>query len=217
MLLSIIYITVFLATIPYTYKVVRLGHLTMAANVYIFPLTYILGDVVTEVYGYKISRNLLWCSIVSELLFGAIMTVISYTPSYGLHNHQQAYDFILRPDFYAVIGGTLGILSGDFLNIYILSKLKVIYRGKWFLFRSVFSSALGELLTLLISGAIVFFHFLNVQEFFAFIFSMFIFQLIYIGIGAVPAYILSGILKKAEDVDIYDVGIEYNPFKFTAD
>jgi len=215
LLLATLYITALLATIPVAYRLVGLGHFaTVSASIFLFPITYTLGDIIAEVYGYQAARQVIWCAILADLLFAFAVTGVIHIPSTSNSMHQAAFIFVLGSSIRLVLGGVLGILVGEFLNIYVLTKLKILTRGRYFWLRSLGSSFIGEFLTLSVCIVIAFHGRKPFPTIIKVICSMYVVEMCYLFIGVWPASIIAFLLKRAEGVNVFDIGTTFNPFKY---
>lgn len=149
-LIAMLYITVDLASMVFAYKIIKVGSIIGAASSLIFPLTYSIMDLITEVYGYKIAQRMIWYGFFCDLIFGILALSISCIPSI---NEQQtaAYVMVLGTLLRAVAAQTLGVLTGALINIHLISKWKKLTNGKYFWLRSIGSSCIGEAIMLIVS------------------------------------------------------------------
>lgn len=212
-LIIMAYFTATLAADVVAFKFVDIHGLVISGATIVFPLTYLFGDVITEVYGYNIARQVIWMSLIGELIFALIIRLILLTPYPHFANYQLAYNTAIAPMLMFVIGGVIGNIASSFLNVYLISKWKIILSGKHFWIRSVISTAVSELLIIGVAVAIGFSSRLTLHEEFSVFGWAYILEIIYAFIFVWPAVFVIHFLKNAEGLDSYDVGVSYNPFK----
>ncbi|MEM1244258.1 MAG: queuosine precursor transporter [Pseudomonadota bacterium] len=213
-LITVITTTCMLIAMLLPYKLVQLGPFIFPGGVLVFPLSYIFSDIITEVYGYTMARQLIWILILAMCLFASTIAISIHLPSPSTWHEQAAFDTVLGTNFRSFIGFTTGLLVSDFINVFIISKWKILTRGKYFWLRSIGSSAMGEAMFSIVTGLIVYVGVLSFHQFIHLTISVWLFKLIYTSIFTYPAYLIAKHLKRVEGVDVYDVNISYNPFRF---
>jgi len=186
----------------------------------IFPLAYVMGDLLTEVYGFKIARRAIWTGFIALSLSAFILFLLSVLPgeqAWESYAGSAAYDAILggMSTGGIVIASLAAYLTGNFFNSAILSRMKIMTKGKFLWMRTIGSSVIGELLDSFIFISIACLAGVFPWELFLMLsVTNFILKL-GIEILATPFCYLSVIkLKKAEGIDVYDRDIKYNPFGF---
>jgi len=142
---AILYCMTLVIPITLAYRPVTFGFFTsIPGGALIFPSTYLFGDIISEIYGYKIARQILWCSIGAEILFALSVTTVIHLPYpkdwQGYHEYLNVLGHSLR----FVTASILGTTISEFVNIYIISKSKIYCKGKHFWVRSLFSSVLSD-------------------------------------------------------------------------
>ncbi|OGT63240.1 MAG: hypothetical protein A3E85_06000 [Gammaproteobacteria bacterium RIFCSPHIGHO2_12_FULL_45_12] len=210
--LVMLYITVDLASLVYSYKEISLSFIIMMASSIIFPLTFIISDIVTEVYGYKIAKNMIWCGILCDFVFTILTYLVSLTPS-PTANQYNAYYVVLNPLLRAITAQTLGIFIGAFTNIYCMSKWKVILKGKHFWLRSIASSIIGEGFALIISVLIALGGILSIKTIMYVILYAYIYKMVFAVFVSPIGQMIAQLLKEKEGIDVYSYDKELNPFK----
>lgn len=194
-------------------KLIALGPIIVDGGVILFPLTYILGDILTEVYGYKYARRAIWLAFATMLFGVVIFTIVKTLPPAPDYTDQSSFEAIFG--FYPriVVASLAAFLIGLFVNSFILAKLKAQTKGKWLGLRLIASTAVGSLLDMISFALVAFGGILSASD-----------LLIYIAFGwvlkvGVEAILLPvtckiiSLIKKSEKVDIYDLKTNFNPFK----
>lgn len=214
-LIVMAYFTATLAADVVAFKFVSYDHIVISGATIVFPLTYLFGDVITEVYGYNVARQVIWLSLIGELLFAVIIRLIILMPYPHFADYHQAYDTAIAPMLMFVVGGVIGNIASSFLNVYLISKWKIVLSGRHFWLRSVVSTAISELIIIGVAVVIGFSSRLSFTQEFQVFGWAYLLEIIYAFIFVWPAVYVIRFLKKAEGLDSYDLGINYNPFKIT--
>src|ERR1043165_1076086 len=125
-------------------KTIQLGSVVLQAADLIFPVTYILGDVLTEVYGYKRARKAIWIGFTCNLFAVLAITLGQYLPANADWHDQAAYDAILGSQWRIVAASFAAYLFGEFINSYVLAKMKIWTAGKYLWTRTIGSTVIGQ-------------------------------------------------------------------------
>lgn len=149
-LIAMIYVAVDLSSMVFAYKIIEIGPLIGAASSLIFPLTYSIMDIIAEVYGHKMAKKIIWFAFACDFIFAILVLGVSQIPSSN-QTETITYMHIFSPLLRAVIAQMIGVLAGAFINIYLISKWKVLVNGRYFWLRSIGSSTIGEAVMLVIS------------------------------------------------------------------
>ena len=186
-----------------------------AGNLF-FPLSYIFGDILTEVYGYARARKVIWAGF-GGMLFAAVMSnvIIALPPS-----PSEPFNAPLQPALETVFGGTpriviasvLAFWAGDFVNSFVLAKMKLLTRGRWLWTRTIGSTVVGQGVDSLLFYPLAFLGVWSHASLLAVMAFNWIFK---VGVEAVmtPAtYAAVGYLKRAEQEDFYDSDTDFTPF-----
>ncbi len=199
--------------------------LAFDAGTILFPLSYIFGDVLTEVYGYRRGRRVIWMGFFCSGLMSLILWIVGKMPSeagWAGNVGMERYDLILGgvSSGAIVLASMVAYLAGEFSNSYILAKMKIATRGRWLWMRTIGSTLVGEGIdtTIFVSMATI----LGVAGFTSAIWlnlivTNYIFKC---GIEALmtPAtYAIVNFLKRVENSDYYDYNTNFNPFRISAE
>jgi len=210
--LSMLYLACELASLVLSYKIIKLPLFFGAAASLIFPITYTWNDIITEVYGFKTTKKIIWFVFVCDYLFVFLIFFAIQAPS-PLFHQEESYNLVLGSLWRSLSSEMIGVLVGAFINSAIISKWKIITHGRFFWFRSICSSAIGELIMLLISVPLALYGTLNTKEIITLILYAYSYKIIFAIIISGPANYLAHKLKSKEEIDIYDYNVSYNPFK----
>ena len=190
------------------------------AGTLLYPLSYIFGDIFTEVYGFRRSRRVIWTGFVILFLSSGLFWLISILPgeaTWQSYAGDKAYKAILggMSSGGIVVASLIGYWSGEFTNSYILAKMKILTKGRWLWTRTVGSTLVGQIVD---TGAFLLIATLAGVFPWSIFIQLFLTNYIFkcsVEILMTPAtYKICGWLKRTENVDFYDVGTSFNPFSF---
>lgn len=197
-----------------------IGPLFLPAAVIVFPISYIFGDILTEVYGYARTRQVIWIGFGCNLLAVAAIWAGGVLPeapfwNAGLydspHAAQAAYEAILGFTPRLLAASFAAYLAGEFLNSYVLARLKVATTGKWLWLRTISSTLVGQLADSGIFIAIAFSGILPLTALGRLVVTQWLFKCAY-EVAATPlTYAMVGALKRLEKEDHYDRDTNFNP------
>lgn len=193
-------------------KITQIGPLSLDGGTLIFPLTYIFGDILTEVYGFKKARKVIWLGVFANLLMAATFMVVGLLPSAPDWPNQGAYTAILGWTPRIVLASITAYFMGEFVNSVILSRLKVITKGRWLWSRTIGSTLVGQLIDTLIFITIAFAGALPNELLVSLIISNYLFKTGIEVLFTPITYKIVNFLKKAENEDHYDTNVVYTPF-----
>ena len=184
----------------------------------LFPISYIFGDILTEVYGFKKSRRVIWTGFFCLGLASVVFLLINALPGEATWQHyagDAAYVAILggMSSGGIVLGSLAGYWSGEFSNSIILARLKILTNGKFLWLRTISSTIVGELVDSLIFVAIAsIFGVFPWSLYVSLVLTNYLFKTSIEVLMTPVTYLLVTFIKKAEDVDFYDYGTNFNPF-----
>jgi len=208
--ITAVFITCLITANIIAVKLISLGPFVLPAAIFVFPLSYIVGDVLTEVYGYRTARRVIWLGFACNIIFVFFAWVGQLLPPAGFWEGQGAYEGILGFAPRLLAASFCGYLAGEFANSYIMAKLKIRTKGRWLWMRTIGSTIVGEGLD---SAIFITLAFIGTPSFAAvMILNHWLFK---VGIEAVLTPATYGIvnwLKRREGVDTYDYETKYNPF-----
>ncbi len=212
LLIAILYVTALMTANTVSSKLVELGPFIVAGGIVVFPVSYIFGDILTEVYGYKASRKIIWLGFLAQLLMVFFYLVVSRLPAPTFWTNQNAYDAILGFVPRLVFASMFAYLCGEFANSYVLSRMKVWMNGRALWMRTIGSTLVGEGIDSVIFGLIAFGGVLPFPALQTVILSGYILKVIYEILATPITYKIVRWLKTSEATDVYDRNIRYSPF-----
>ena len=192
-------------------KLVAFGPIITDGGAILFPLIYILNDILTEVYGYKQARRAIWIGFGVMILAVVCFTIVRYLPGAAEYTAQSAYEAVLGFFPRIVLASLAAYLVGSFLNSYVLAKLKIRTQGKKLWLRLVGSTAVGELFDTVVFALIAFGGILGFGDMMVFILVGWLFKT-GVEIVLLPlTYRVIAYFKKVENVDTYDAKTDFSP------
>jgi uncharacterized integral membrane protein (TIGR00697 family) len=193
------------------------GSLTFLAGVLFFPISYIFGDILTEVYGYGRDRRVVWAGFAA-LIFASLMAamVVHLPPSARSLADQPAVEAIFGNTPRIVVASILAFLCGTFVNSYVLAKMKIGTKGRWLWTRLVGSTLCGELVDSVLFTFLAFYGRMPLAHLTLIMFTQYALKSGWEFIATPLTYRVVAFLKKAEQEDYYDIGTNFTPFSLKA-
>ena len=195
-------------------KILVLWKFTFDGGTILFPLSYIFGDILTEVYGYQKSRRVIWTGFFSAALMSLVFYIVQILPPAADWGYQEAFENLLGFVPRIVLASLTAYFAGEFSNSFILSRMKIFTEGRFLWMRTIGSTLVGEGLDTMIFCFVAFYGVLPVSLLWAVIISNYIFKCGVEILFTPLTYAIVGFLKRRENEDHYDKGINYNPFIF---
>jgi uncharacterized integral membrane protein (TIGR00697 family) len=200
-----LFVSLFLIVNIIAQKIVPIGHVILTAADFIYPLNYALSIILTEVYGYAMSRRIIWLSFGCNFVVVLIIMFSITLPAASTWQFQEQYTILFGRTFVA-------FLVGEFIGTYILAKLKIATFGKHLWFRTFSATSIGQLIDSAIFTLIAFVNLMNWHDMIVLTISAYVFKIIYQIIITPGVYALADFLKKHEQIDIFDQNTNFNPF-----
>ncbi|MDD3861793.1 MAG: queuosine precursor transporter [Candidatus Gracilibacteria bacterium] len=210
---AIIFVSVLLISNVASSKILSFGVFDFDGGTILFPLSYIFGDILTEVYGYKRVRRIIWVGLLMNVLMAAVFVVVGWLPPSQDWGNQDAYMAILGWTPRIVFASVVAYFVGEFTNSYVLAKIKVWMKGKKLWVRTISSTIIGQGFDTLIFVLLAFYGVLPNSLLIAVIVSNYIFKVGVEVLFTPITYLIVGKLKKDEGVDVYDKDTNFNPFR----
>jgi len=211
-LITVFFVTVLLVSNVASSKIVAMGPFTFDAGTILFPLSYIFGDILTEVYGYAASRKVVWIGFAMMLLASLVFMIVGWLPAAGDWGGQAAYDQILGLTPRIVGASLIAYFFGEFSNSFILAKMKIATSGKFLWARTIGSTLVGEGFDTLIFVCVAFWGTIPNELLWTIVVSNYVFKVGVEVLFTPITYAITGFLKKKEVVDYYDRETDFNPF-----
>lgn len=193
-------------------KIVTVWGFTFGAGILFFPLSYLFNDILTEVYGYKHSRKVIWAGFVA-LAFASLMAllIVGLPPAPGW-NDQPAYETVFGGTWRIVIASLIAFCAGEFVNSFVLAKIKVKTEGKFLALRTIASTVFGDAVDSLIFYPIAFYGIFSNELLIQVMLTNYVLKVLWEVLATPLTYKVVGFLKRREQEDFYDVNTDFNPF-----
>ncbi len=192
-------------------KLVTVFGLTVPAAVIIFPISYIFGDVLTEVYGYRRARQVIWLGFLCNLMAVIAIYIGQVLPAAPFWHGQAAYEQILGYTPRLLLASFIAYVAGEFANSFVLAKMKIATRGRWLWTRTIGSTLVGEGLDSLIFISVAFAGTIPNSGLLSAIVTQWLFKTAYEVIATPLTYAVVTFLKRREGLDVYDYSTRFNP------
>lgn len=193
-------------------KFIALGPFRFSGAQLLFPLTYIFGDIFTEVYGYAGSRRAIWNGFFANALMAGVAMLVVGLPASPEWPHQKAYETVLGFLPRLVIASLIAYWAGEFANSFVMARMKVMTKGKHLWMRTIGSTAVGQFVDTLLVMTIAFGGVMATSDIVNAIVSGYIAKVLYEAAMTPVTYAVVNWLKRAEGVDIMDHNTDFNPF-----
>lgn len=190
------------------------GEYIYGAGVLFFPISYLFGDILTEVYGYARSRKVIWAGF-GALIFASLMTVIvTNLPSAHTMDpeKQKAIEMIFGSTPRIVLASLTAFWMGEFVNSFVLAKMKLWMSGRFLWIRTIGSTIFGEIADSLVFYPIAFFGVWSNEQLISVMIGNYFIKVLWEVLATPFTYLIVGFLKKAEKEDFYDDKTDFNPF-----
>ena len=202
-----------IVTVIVPYKLVQIGPFIYPGAAFLIPFFYILADIISEVFGYKTMRYIMWMLILATLSFCLLIQfvlVLSASPADG---YQHLYVTFFSPMWQIISIGIGGWFIGPLINSFIISKWKIILHGRYFWLRSIGSSIFGQVSQVLFCTILAFRDYVNADSLIKIILFAIAYKLMFAIVVSFPATLLTNYLKFKTNIDVYDMNTNYNPLK----
>jgi uncharacterized integral membrane protein (TIGR00697 family) len=200
-----------------TIHVPLVGDVTFLAGVLFFPISYIFGDILTEVYGYGRDRRVVWAGFAA-LAFASLMAfvVVHLPASAASRDNQTAVEAIFGNTPRIIVASIMAFSCGSFVNSYVLAKMKIWTKGRWLWSRIIGSTLCGELVDSAIFYLVAFFGRMETPHLLAIMFTQYALKSGWEIVATPLTYRVVAFLKRAEQEDYYDIGTNFTPFSLKA-
>jgi uncharacterized integral membrane protein (TIGR00697 family) len=191
----------------------QLFRLELTAGIVVFPLAYVFGDVLTEVYGYAATRRVVWTGFAALLLMILLLEIGKALPPWETWPHQQAFENVFASTARICLGSVLGFLCGEFTNAYVLARMKVAEKGKRMAKRFVVSTVVGEFIDSAVFFSVAYLGVIPPRDLFGIFLLSWALKVVWEAAALVFSVPLARWLKKVENEDHFDKRTDFNPFR----
>ena len=211
-LLASIFIVVLLISNLVGQKICAFGPFRVSGAQLLFPITYIFGDIFTEVYGYGASRRVIWLGFVASGLMAVMGLITVALPAAPEWHNQQAFATVFEFVPRLVMASLVAYWCGEFANSFTLAKMKLFTEGRYLWTRTVGSTVVGQAVDTIVLMIVAFGGQQNAGLVVRLIISAYLFKVTYEVLATPLTYWIVGFLKRTEGVDKYDYGTRFTPF-----
>lgn len=197
-------------------KLIDFRGVVLPAAVIIFPLAYLFGDVLTEVYGYERTRLVIWIGFAANVLMSIVFIITIALPYPIFWKNQEAYAVVLGFTPRLVFASMMAYLVGEFSNSFVLSKVKLATNGRFLWLRTIGSTVVGQAFDTAVFITIAFAGLMPIGVLAAMMVSQYVWKVSYEAIATPLTYALVAWIKRKESLDTFDRGANYNPFRLEA-
>ncbi len=208
-----LFVTCLLTANTIASKLVTVGGIVLTAGVVIFPLSYVLGDVLTEVWGYAASRRVIWLGFACNALMVGAVWLGGEIPAAPFWKGQAAYDEILGQTPRILAASFAGYLAGEFANSFVLAKMKIATKGRWLWTRTIGSTLIGQALDTAIFVTLAFAGTVPGAVLAGIVAGQWAVKVAYEAAATPLTYAAVAWLKASERVDAYDYDTDFNPLR----
>ena len=193
-------------------KFFAVGPLRVSCAQMLFPITYIFGNIFTEVYGYAASRRAIWYGFFGSFVLVALSYLAVIIPPAPEYLDQAAFSEIFRPVGRIVVASLIAYWCGEFANSFTLAKLKLLTKGRFLWTRTIGSTVVGQAVDTSIVIFVGFYGSRPTGVLIQLIVSGYLIKVVYETLMTPVTYLVVNALKRAENVDYFDYGTDFNPF-----
>lgn len=190
------------------------GEYIYGAGVLFFPISYLFGDILTEVYGYARSRRVIWTGF-GALIFASLMAfVVTNLPPAATMDaeRQRAIELIFGQVPRIVLASLAAFWLGEFVNSFVLAKMKLAFAGKFLWLRTIGSTVLAEIADSIVFYPVAFYGIWSNEQLVGVMIGNYLIKVLWEAAATPVTYVIVNFLKKAENEDYYDADTDFNPF-----
>ena len=203
-IVATIFVTSLLVSNLAAQKLFQLGPATFTAGILVFPISYIFGDVLTEVYGFNRARRVIYCGLLANVFMALVLWLAIYLPPAPGYTLQSAFESVFRLVPRIVVGSILGYVAGELINSLVLSAIKLRMAGKALWVRTISSTIAGQLVDTTIFVLVAFLGVFPSGLLISAIVTAWLFKVVYEAVATPLTYLVVGTLKRLEGVDHFD-------------
>jgi len=211
-LLINIFVVVLMVSNLVAQKFTEFGPFKISAALLLFPITYIFGDVFTEVYGYSASRRAIWTGLMGSAVMTGMGLFAIWLPAAREFKNQAAFEAVFGVVPRAVAGSLVAYWAGEFGNSLTVAKMKLWTNGRFLWTRTVGSTIIGQAVDTTIVVCFIFWG-QTASVLWQIIYSGYLFKVVYEVVATPLTYVVVNGLKRAEGIDFFDRSTNFNPFR----
>ena len=185
---------------------------TFGAGILFFPVSYVIGDVLTEVYGYARARKVIWTGFAALIFMAFMSYVVVAMPPAESWGGQEAYEQVFGSTWRIVLASIIAFWAGEFVNSFVMAKMKIWTRGKALWSRTIGSTIVGQGVDSALFYPIAFLGIWETQDVITVIITNWLLKVVWEAVLTPVTYAVVGGLKRAEGVDLFDTDTDFSPF-----
>lgn len=185
---------------------------TFGAGILFFPVSYVIGDVLTEVYGYAHARRCIWAGFAAMIFMAFMSWVVVSMPAADSWDGQAAYESVFGLVPRIVAASMIAFWAGEFVNSFVLAKMKIWTKGKALWSRTIGSTIVGQAVDSAIFYPIAFLGIWETRDVLLVMITNWALKVLWEAVLTPVTYVVVGWLKAREGVDVYDEGTQFSPF-----
>lgn len=185
---------------------------TFGAGILFFPVSYVIGDVLTEVYGYANARRCVWMGFFAMLFMAFMSYIVVAMPPAADWGGQEAYETVFGSTWRIVVASVMAFWAGEFVNSFVLAKMKLMTGGKYLWTRTIGSTVFGQLVDSLIFYPIAFLGIWTTEQVLIVMVTNWALKVFWEAALTPVTYVVVGWLKRREGTDVFDTGTDFSPF-----
>ncbi|MBI4331858.1 MAG: queuosine precursor transporter [Chloroflexi bacterium] len=212
MIVAVLFVTCLIVANIVIVKLISLGPIILPAGIIIFPFNYIFGDILTEVYGYRQARRIIWLGFVCNFVAIVAFWVAGQLPAAPGWDAQGAYDRILGSTPRFLAASFLAYIAAEFANAFILARMKIWTGGKWLWTRTIGSTVVGQGLDTVVFLSVAFWGAMPLNVLGFIVLNHWLAKTAYEALATPLTYAIVNYLKKKEGIDTFDYQTNFNPF-----
>ena len=191
-----------------------MGTVVFGAGVLFFPVSYVFGDILTEVYGYARARRVIWAGFAALAFASRMAAVVVALPPAPFWQHQAAYEVAFGNAWRIVAASMIAYFCGEFVNSYVLARMKVWSDGRWLWLRTIGSTVFGEAVDSTLFYPLAFYGtgIIPNEQLPKVMLAQFVLKTLVEVVFTPLTYAIVGFLKRREGVDVFDRNTDFNPF-----
>ncbi|WP_374421144.1 queuosine precursor transporter [Novosphingobium arvoryzae] len=196
-------------------KLATIEGFTFGAGILFFPLSYVLGDVLTEVYGYANARRCVWMGFAALIFMAVMSTIVVAMPPAAGWDGQAAYESVFGSTWRIVAASVLAFWAGEFVNSFVMAKMKIWTGGSKLWARTIGSTFFGQAVDSLIFYPVAFLGIWSTEQVLTVMVTNWLLKVLWEALLTPVTYAVVGWFKAREGVDVFDEGIDFSPFAKT--
>lgn len=206
-----LYVTSLITANTVAVKVLEVGPWVTDAGLITFPIAYIVGDILTEVYGYAAARRVIWLGFLCNLIAVGTFQLAGVLPAESSWQNQEAYETIFGSTPRLLLASFCAYLIGEFANSYVLARMKVLTQGRWLWTRTISSTVIGQGLDSVAFVLIAFGGVFSTGVLQDMVVTNWVLKTAYEAVMTPVTYLAVNKLKQAEGIDVYDRDTDFSP------